>query len=85
MKEICSICETVKDNDKLFKCNNCPNLFHQSCIKKWLRINTDSDTIYYCTKCSFVGFNDKDLSYQPCISNDRVKYCEDERCCCKIC
>ena len=80
---ICSICNTIKENDKLFKCNNCPNLFHQSCIKKWLRINTNSDTIYYCTKCSFIGFNDKDLSYQPILTP--IEEEEDERSCCKIC
>ena len=79
---ICSICNTIKENDKLFKCNNCPNMFHQSCIKKWLRINTNSDTIYYCTKCSFIGFNDKDLSYQPILKPIEE---EDERSCCKIC
>ena len=78
--KICSICN--KDtNSILYKCNNCDNLFHQKCIKKWLRINTDYELIYRCAKCSFIGFNDNDLSYKPLLND----YNNDERWCCKIC
>ena len=81
---LCSICKTYKKDEKLFKCNKCPNLFHQKCIKKWLKIHTDSDIIYYCTKCSFIGFNDKDLSYQPLLETIHEETNE-RYCCCNIC
>ena len=42
--------------------------FHNKCINKWLKLNSNKpDIIYFCNKCGFIGFNDNDLSYKPLI------------------
>ena len=83
--DICSICKK-NSNSILYKCNNCSTLFHQKCIKKWLKMNCEYDMIYYCKNCSFLGFNDEDLSYELFLKDIENKEVNNERqCCCKIC
>ena len=57
-------CIFCKNNeDKLLKCIKCNAVFHKKCIKKWLNINIQENILYYCPKCSFIGFNEKNESY----------------------
>lgn len=57
-------CIFCKNNEeKLLKCIKCNAVFHKKCIKKWLNINVEDNMLYYCPKCSFVGFNEKNESY----------------------
>ena len=45
---ICSICsDNVLQNDDIYKCKNCDNIIHYSCMNNWIRYNS------ICPLCRF--------------------------------
>ena len=47
--ELCSVCSSKRDSDKLLCCELCPRVYHLYCLKPPLKKVPDGD--WYCSHC----------------------------------